>query len=201
MSSERSTGKRLYDWTRHLHLYFGLFISPFIIIFTVSTILLNHGWKPVPQASVSTVIIQPDESLEGMELVADLARQLDLSGEIIGRGVVRNNQTSLFVARPGVTRIAKVNLETGEAEITLRTFGFLDTMRYLHMNPGPHKPANWIIGKLWGWLADTTVYLTLFLTVSGIYMWIVLKAERRVGLIAMGTGVLTFGAIFFALVF
>jgi len=201
MSGKQSISESLYDWTRHLHLYFGLFISPFIIVFAISTIRLNHGWNAVPQETVSTVPIQPDESLEGMELVAYLARQLDLKGEIVGNGVVRNNQTTLLVARPGITRIARINLETGEAELTVRRFGLLGTLRYLHMNPGPHKPTKWIIGRLWGWLADATVYLTLFLTVSGIYMWAVLRAERKAGLLAVGTGVLSFTAILLALLF
>ncbi len=115
--------------------------------------------------------------------------------------MVRDNKTTIFVMRPGVTRRVVVDKKTGQAEITLKTFGWLDTMRYLHMNPGPHKPANWFFGKMWGWLADTTVYLTLFLTVSGIYMWVVLQAERKLGLMALGAGCLSFGAITYALLF
>ena len=163
--------------------------------------MLNHGWKPEPQESVSTVSVQIDESLKGKQLVSELISQLDLRGEIVGNGMVRDNKTTVFVMRPGATRRVVVDMKTAQAEITLKTFGWLDTMRYLHMNPGPHKPTNWIFGKMWGWLADTTVYLTLFLTVSGIYMWVVLKAERKLGLIAMGAGCLSFGAIAYALLF
>ena len=201
MRKNQSLSKTFYDWTRLLHFYFGLFVSPFIVIFSVSTIMLNHGWKPVPQESVSTVPVQIDESLKGARFVSELTRQLDLRGEVIGNGVVRNNKTTVFVMRPGATRRVVVDMKTRQAEITLKTFGWLDTMRYLHMNPGPHKPTNWIFGKMWGWLADTTVYLTLFLTVSGVYMWVVLKAERKIGLIAMGAGCLSFGAITYALLF
>ena len=201
MRNNRSISKVFYDWTRLLHFYFGLFISPFIVIFSVSTIMLNHGWKPVPQESVSTVPVQIDESLKGAQFVSELASQLDLRGEIIGNGAVRENKTTVFVMRPGATRRVVVDMDTRQAEITLKTFGWLDTMRYLHMNPGPHKPTKWFFGKMWGWLADTTVYLTLFLTVSGIYMWVVLKAERKLGLIAMGAGCLSFGAITYALLF
>ena len=201
MRNNRSIPKVFYDWNRHLHFYFGLFVSPFIVIFSLSTIMLNHGWKPVPQESVSTVSVQIDESLKGEQLVSELTSQLDLRGEIVGNGRMRDNKTTVFVMRPGATRRVVVDMEAGQAEITLKTFGFLDTMRYLHKNPGPHKPTNWLFGKIWGWLADATVYLTLFLTVSGIYMWVVLKAERKIGLIALGAGCLSFGAITYALLF
>src|SRR5204862_2439594 len=33
----------LYRWLRDLHLYFGLFISPFILLFAASVFYLNHG--------------------------------------------------------------------------------------------------------------------------------------------------------------
>jgi hypothetical protein len=151
----------LYHWTRRLHFYFGLFVSPFILIFSVSTIMLNHGWQSVPQEFTYTVPLQIDESLTGAQLVSQLTSQLNLRGEIIGNGLVRDNQTMIVVMRPGATRRIVVDTKTRQAKVTLRTFGFLDTMRYLHMNPGPHKPTRWIIGKLWGGVADTC-YLSGF---------------------------------------
>ena len=33
----------VYRWIRDLHLYFGLFISPFILLFAGSVFYLNHG--------------------------------------------------------------------------------------------------------------------------------------------------------------
>ena len=201
MRKNRSTSKLLFDWTRRLHFYFGLFVSPFILIFSISTIMLNHGWQPVPQELTNTVPLQIDESLQGAQLVSQVTSQLNLRGEIIGNGVVRDNKTMIVVMRPGATRRIVVDTKARQAEVTLRTFGFLDTMRYLHMNPGPHKPARWIFGKLWGGVADTTVYLTLFLTVSGVFMWLVLKSERRFGLLALGAGCLSFVACIYALLF
>ena len=33
----------VYRWLRDLHLYFGLFISPFVLLFAASVFYLNHG--------------------------------------------------------------------------------------------------------------------------------------------------------------
>jgi hypothetical protein len=41
-------------------------------------------------------------------------------------------------------------------------------------------------------MADATVYLTLFISVSGIYLWYVLRAERSVGYILLFAGALSF---------
>ena len=55
---------------------------------------------------------------------------------------------------------------------------------------------------VWSWwwrvLADATAYLMLFLTVSGIYLWVALKTERRVGLVLMLAGAITFWGLVYA---
>jgi len=51
--------------------------------------------------------------------------------------------------------------------------------------PGQHNAAirgNVWFMRFWRWLADITVYLVLFISISGIYLWLVLRAERRIGL-------------------
>ena len=40
--------------------------------------------------------------------------------------------------------------------------------------------------RAWRWLADTTAYLTLFITITSVYLWFVLRAERRIGYILLG---------------
>ncbi len=198
--STSSSSKRAYQWTRKLHLYAGLFISPFLLLYAVSTIYLNHSVRPKPvDEQLGTVPLQLEQGLEGMDLVNSVLDQLNLSGEIAGRGQVRNNQTIIRVARPGMVKVVTVNLEQQQATVMERSNGLLGAINYLHFNPGLHRVPNWGMTKFWGWLADATVYLTLFLTMSGIYLWLVLKAERKTGLIMLGGGVASFVAILLAI--
>jgi len=169
------------------------------LVFAISTIFLNHGVTPSPLVEDFTVPIQLDAEANGQALVDSVLEQLDLTGEVVGRGQVRNGKTVIRVAKPGNAKIITVDVANGEAAISDRSFGLLDTLRYLHLNPGPHKHPSWIFSKLWGWVADTTVYVTLFLTVTGIYMWLVLKSERKAGLVALGSGVCAFIAILYSL--
>ena len=76
-----------------------------------------------------------------------------------------------------------------------RETGLADALITLHKSPGQHGPdirMNWFYMKAWRWFADAAVYLTLFISVSGIYLWYMLRAERRVGLILLAAGTLTF---------
>ena len=46
--------------------------------------------------------------------------------------------------------------------------------------------------RVWRVVADGTVYLFLFITVSGIYLWASLRAERRIGIALLFAGAFTF---------
>ena len=78
--------RRLYLVTRDLHLYLGMFISPFVLVFSLSVILLVHGWVPAvtPEPAVRTItsLSLPAglERLAGRDLVNALRPVLDEIG-------------------------------------------------------------------------------------------------------------------------
>ena len=79
--------KRFYAWTRDLHLYLGLFLCPFLLVFAGSTLLLNHNWHPSDAASGSTppkksVPIAVPDGVGTLEQARNILRQLHVTGEI-----------------------------------------------------------------------------------------------------------------------
>ena len=194
MKRKRSISTSFYQWLRQLHLYFGLFICPYIVIFAVSTIMLNHRWDFQVQVDSKSVPVELEEGLEDFEQGKHILRQLGESGEIFVRRVPKQNILRIGAAKPSVNVSVEVDLATQIAKVSYRRQGMAGAMRFLHFNPGPHKGhgVNWFFSKLWGWTTDTVVYLLLFITISGIYLWTVIKAERRAGLIALGVGCLCF---------
>ena len=73
---------------------------------------------------------------------------------------------------------------------------------FLHKAPGPHLAdirANWLPLLAWRGLADAIVYLMLFLTASGVYLWTALRSERRVGLIMLAAGAASLAGVACAL--
>src|ERR1035441_10487349 len=85
--------RRLYLITRDLHLYLGMFISPFVLMFSLSVILLVHNWVPAatPEAAVRTVT--------GLSLPA--GRQLHRNRRRSANG---GPETELSAAAPGHPR-------------------------------------------------------------------------------------------------
>jgi len=54
--------------------------------------------------------------------------------------------------------------------------------------------------RLWFWVADATVYLVLFITVSGVYLWYLVRAQRRIGMVLMAAGAVSFFSLVYAVV-
>ena len=207
--------KPLYLVTRDLHLYAGLFISPFVALFALSVFVLVHptGFTPSrsagqPARAVQNLEIPPDvENLSGrarVDAVRSLLDQAHVHGEIgFIRYVPKEHRLSIPVSVPGRATTFDVDIPTRTATITDRDAGLWDAVVMLHKAPGPHLAdirMNWVPMRIWRWLADATVYLLFFISASGIYLWIVLRSERRVGVAMLVAGAVSFFGTVYALV-
>jgi hypothetical protein len=127
-----------------------------------------------------------------------------LTGEIGFLRFLRKERHLVFpVSKPGLEATVDVDLGSRSAVVSTRKTGWWQTLAYLHKSPGPHNVnirGNWFWTRAWGWLADATIYLTLFISISGVYLWYAIKAERTVGLWLLGAGALCFSGIIYAVV-
>jgi hypothetical protein len=197
--SSPGSGRRIHGWTRDLHLYAGLFLSPFILIFAVSTLVLNHPGKGGAAAEPGAPWTQPvtfDPNAPGtLGQARNILGQLRLTGEIDN---VQHNKKAgkltIPVSKPGELTTVSVDLPSGVATVQRKVEGMAAALVYLHKRPGPHLVmfrGNWIYMAAWSRLADATVYGTFFLTASGLYLWWFFKAERRLGWVLLAAGFLT----------
>jgi hypothetical protein len=107
------------------------------------------------------------------------------------------------VAKPGFEATVDVNIDARTAVVTTRVPPWWEALAYLHKSPGPHNVnirGNWFWTRAWSWMADATIYLTLFITISGIYLWFAIKAERKVGAALLAAGAVSFAGLIYAVV-
>ncbi len=206
--------KKFYVCTRDLHLYAGLFLAPFILVFAVTAVFFNHpglmnGGTPLVEKRAMSGIHIPEEALRltGMgqiEALRPALRQAGVSGEL-GPVIYKRKEGRLVVMamKPGESSNLDVDLQTGNARLERTRTGLRDALLYLHKYPGQHLAAirgNSLHMRVWRVLADATVYLLLFIIVSGIYLWAVLKAERRIGIALLAAGFISFGLLIYGIV-
>lgn len=203
--------KVVYRWFRDFHLYAGLFISPFVLVFAASVFYLNHAKLtrgPEPQVETFRELRIPEglDRAKGRQAIPgakEILAQIGLRGEIgFLRYVAKDHHFIFPVTRAGVESTVDVDLRARTATVTRRNMRLWESLAYLHKMPGPHNTAirgNWIGTNLWGWLADATVYLLLFISVSGIYLWWAIRAERKIGLTLLAAGAVTLSGLVYAI--
>jgi len=199
-----------YRLTRDLHLYLGLFISPFVLVFSVSVFFFVHASTPIVAPETTRVVSGLDlrpglATLSGRPLVDALKPilgRLNIRGEIgFVQKRVQDDTLLIPVSIPGRAINVQLHLGRREATVVTRETGLADALMTLHKSPGGHGPdirMNWFAMKAWRWFADATVYLIFFITISGVYLWAMLRAERRVGLVLLFAGTVTFFGIAYA---
>ena len=132
-----------------------------------------------------------------------MLNQIDINGEVgFIRHIPEEHRLVVPVSVPGRETIVTIDLEAQSASIMLRVTGTWDALVTLHKAPGPHLVAirmNWFPMRLWRWFADATAYLIFFISITGIYLWTVLRSERRVGLALIAADAFSFLGIVFAL--
>ena len=204
-------GKTLYRWTRDLHLYLGLFVSPFLVAFAVSVFFLNHA--KVDTSAVSSIATVRDiavpagmdgtQGREAVDRAREIVDQVGVTGEIgFVRYLGKEQRLVIPVSRPGVETVVDVDVSKRTAVVSRRITSVMESIAYLHKSPGPHNAVlrgNWFWTRVWRWLTDGTVYLLLFSSVSGLYLWFTIRAERRIGLVLIGAGAITFVAFLYGL--
>lgn len=205
--------KSFYTWTRDLHLYVGLFVSPFVVVFAVSVFFLNHARLPAPGSATTRATIrdlqlpagiEQAQGMERVQLATQVLSQVGVSGEInFIRALPREHRLVIPVVKPGVETTIDLNLEERTATVSTRRTNVWESLSYLHRSPGPHNAAirgNWFWTRAWQGLADATVYLVLFLSMSGVYLWAVIRSERKIGLMLLLAGAVSFAGITYAVV-
>lgn len=163
--------------------------------------------EPVSVTRVVTGVSFPQgiELLNGRELVDGLRPALDqigVAGEVnFIRKIPKDHRIVVSVMLPGREITVDFDLlERHTAKVADQVTGFAEAVIHLHKMPGPHNVnvrGNSLYMRVWRVLADATTYGLLFLTLSGVYLWTVLRAERRVGLVLLSAGCVSFfGALY-----
>lgn len=192
--------KSYYSLVRSLHLYFGLFITPFVLLFSISVLVFNHPQavnllSPVPPArQIETKLDKIPYDTTHLLTARAIIQKLGVEGEV---DFINQNDDRIFfpVKKPGLLTHITVNRHTDSVFITQQAQGAYRGMAYLHSMPGQHNQkvrGNSAFIKIWRVVADVVVYTLLFLTISGVFLWYFLRVERSLGYFSLALGAILF---------
>jgi hypothetical protein len=185
---------------RRIHLYLALFLSPWILMYTASTFVMNHHRlfhgpppSPPPAFEIERELVYSGELPEGAtpkQVALQLLAALDMDG---AHALPRAPEGKIVINRQDPVAPRRITYSIADKRVVVEKMvftgaGFLERM---HRRRGFQH--DYILEDLWAASVDLTILGLLLLAASGLWMWWELKVTRRWGALALGAGFGLFG--------
>lgn len=179
---------------RRVHMYLALFLTPWILMYALSTMAMNHrhhlGETP-PRFEPERETVYDGPSIEGLsprEAGVQLLTHLGLDGPHYARR--RDNRLTIDRFDPIHPRRITYQPNDRKVVIERQVFRMPAVLERLHRRRGYEQP--YAAARVWGASVDFTIAAMIFWVASGLWMWWELKATRALGALFAGLGLALF---------
>jgi hypothetical protein len=191
---------------RRIHMYLALFLVPWVLMYALSTIVMNHhtifeNWydhQPVSWTLEREIPYEVDfpSDTKRWVVVDQILSDLDMQGAHNVGGSLDNKIT---ITRRNAIRPQRIQYDSQKRTIRIekqefRTNGFLEQM---HRRKG--YDTKFLSDDLWAITVDLFILSTVLWAASGLWMWWELKVTRKWGGICIGSGVVIFTFFLFTI--
>ena len=181
---------------RRAHLFTGLFLLPWVIMFGVSTIPINHqspepaAWTRLAEHSFDAPVPASSEDLR--PLGREMMNAAGLEG---GYYVYRVNPRQVQAGHPRFLAPLRISYFPEERRLVVeqRPFSLRPFLSGMHTRGGYDMGGFW--DSVWAVFVDAVSIGLILWIASGIYMWWGLPSTRGWGWIALGAGAICFAVI------
>jgi len=199
--------KKLLSVIRQIHMYLGLFLAPWMLMYALSTMAMNHreyfkdryggslvNWQ-VEQEQVLTPQFKADASAQ--EMAESILKSVGQYGNF-NANLSRDRQ-KLMINRSDPVTPRRFTYTPADGKLVIekpefRTQPFLEG---LHRRHGFQSP--FAVDKLWGASVDVVIVAMVFWVLSGVWIWWELKPTRRLGMVLAGAGCALFALFLFSI--
>ena len=188
---------------RRVHLYLALFLTPWMLVYALSGLVLNHaetvrGWyggkfndfeKLEERPYTAAFSADAPARLIGAQILADLG----LAGSFNVQGTPA--QPKLVITRNAALTAHRVTYFRTENRLLIeqQSLSTPVMLNRLHFRHGYEQP--FISAKIWGFAVDLAIVGMLFWVVSGIWMGWEIKPARTAGAVFALVGCGAFGLL------
>jgi hypothetical protein len=186
---------------RRTHMYLALFLFPWIAMYALSTLAMNHralfvehyGAGPVPFVKERTVTIAAtfSDTTDAKAIAGQILAAVDLDG---AHGATRRNDGTIVINRADLLTPRRLTYSPADRTVLIerqerRPNALLERF---HRRRG--YATGYRLDTIWAVSVDLAIIAMIFWVLSGLWMWWEMKATR-----ACGTWAVLGGAGLFAL--
>ncbi len=190
------------SWLRrvilNVHMYGGLLCFGFLILFGISVLNFNHPFaftKSPVSVTTWTMPMSDPKRADGLDVLESLPIRRENNLAILhamgsfavpftsfdGQWIDADTYHAHFV-RPG--KMYDVDVSGGTATITQTRGSVWSLIRELHDYAGTSYPES-VIASSWRWHTEVGTLFVFAAIMSGVYLWIVGRRQRRIGLLVL----------------
>jgi len=188
---------------RRIHLYLALFLAPWILMYTVSTFVMNHRSlfhgpppNPPPKFEVERELLYPGEMPEGatpQQVALQLLATLDLDG---AHSVARPfAPDKVVVNRQHPIAPRRITYTAPDKKVVIEKMVFSGAGFFERMHRRRGFQHDYALDDSWAVTVDLTIFALLLLPLSGIWMWWELRVTRLLGALSLAAGFALFGIL------
>lgn len=186
---------------RWIHLYTGLFLLPWMLVYGASAFCLNHNQWFIEKLNVTPihwkierqVDFTPDDSFphEPVQQAKAIVKFLGLDGahRIIGRP----NANQMVINRICATGNYRITWRKPRSVLIVEkqeSFSFYRLIHFLHFRGGYGQP--YFAHITWAVIVDAVAISMWLWAISGVYLWWRRTRKPLIGFLCMAAGVLSF---------
>lgn len=191
---------------RRTHMYLALFLSPWMFMYALSTMVMNHrgffrdryGGNPVvfeKEREQSYALALAPEA-EPKQIAEQILKDLDLEGTFAAR---RNADGAVIIQRLDLIHPRRITWTPAEGKLAIerevfRTPAFLERM---HRRRGFQHDIP--LEDVWAFSVDLVIAAMVFWVASGLWMWWELRTTRRLGALFAAGGLTLFAFFLFTI--
>jgi hypothetical protein len=183
---------------RRTHLYLGLLLIPWLLVYALSTAVFNHRgyfrhghsaappWLPLWEKQYTLNVAAGDAGLQeaARRILADHGLQGAFGIQRQGQRLTLNVQDFWHPLR------LTCDLDRQQLRAEQRKFAWSELLARLHHRAGYGQPG--LLNNLWPLIVDLFCGSVLLWIGTGLYLWWKLSATRRWGFITIGGGLASF---------
>jgi hypothetical protein len=170
---------------RRTHMYLALFLAPWMTLYAVSTLVMNHtrsiGARPQSFTRERELSYTNSEvaGARDHEVARQILVEQGLDGPFNVQGSLKQGRLVIFRQEPVALR--RVTYVPGEHRLTIEREDFQmgRFLKRMHTRSGFTEP--YASAKGWGFLVDAVVVAMVFWVASGAWMWWEIRPARLPG--------------------
>lgn len=184
---------------RRIHMYLGLFLAPWMLMYAASTVVMNHRELVQSLYATKAPAMIPERELEYSRSFATNAPREEIARDILAdlglegtHRVSGGNGKPLVIDRQHAFAPRRITWDAGAHKLVLQRQEFRSStfLERMHRRRGYQQPYG--LEDTWAFSVDLAVTAMILWCLTGIWLWWELRPTRVLGGIFAGVGIATF---------